>query len=122
MLISEVTYVVRASPLVNDRPSNQRMGFGFEQARAAGGALVAPRPVGVVNFLLQQRTATRELRKLVQHAPFVEQKLREFIALNGATHSPDYILFYAICFAAEQSSAGFTITGHDGKDITLTKS
>jgi hypothetical protein len=72
--------------MANDPPTTLRMGFGYNQARAAGlGGLRADRSPRQVNRLIHDRKpvreATRYLRESIERdpewTPFVEHWIRE---------------------------------------------
>jgi hypothetical protein len=68
--------------MANDNPTSLKMGFGYQQARAAGAPYVAPRPVSTVNFLLNERTAEKEIRDLIRRHSFVGPLVREIIEVQ----------------------------------------
>jgi hypothetical protein len=68
--------------MANDNPTSLRMGFGYQQAKAAGAPYLAPRPVSTVNFLLNERTAEKEIRALVGRYEFLEPLVREMIEVQ----------------------------------------
>lgn len=65
--------------MANDDPTNQRMGFGFVQARAAGAPYVQPRPGWRMNWEVKCSQCARRLRDLVEQDPSVGELVREII-------------------------------------------
>lgn len=71
--------------MANDPPTNLRMGFGYEQARAAGlGGVRADRSPRQVNKIVEQnkidRKAVQELREAAadpEWAPLIEHRVGE---------------------------------------------
>jgi len=49
-----------------DGPAAGRMGFGYEQAKAAGAPFIAPRSGTEINEEIREATAARQLRALIE--------------------------------------------------------
>jgi hypothetical protein len=74
--------------VVNDKPTNQRMGFGFAQAKAAGVPYVGARAVSAMNADLRERHFANALRVTLQKFPNFAD-LIEMAVKNG--HSAEDI-------------------------------
>jgi hypothetical protein len=101
--------------MANDQPTNLRMGFGFQQARAAGAPYQAPHTAAQMDFHLKERAAQRELRALVESEPSNGALVRKIIDRHGANLTSQDILYLVRCCLAAQSETGFVVTGADGK-------
>jgi hypothetical protein len=63
--------------MANDPPTNQRMGFGFPQARAAGAPYVRPRPGYAMDWDINERRYEKELAAIVRRNPSIRAVVRE---------------------------------------------
>ena len=113
------------SAMAMDGPSNRRMGFGFQQARAAGAPYTRPRTAGQMDFALKEKAAEKEIRALVEMNPSLGPTVRQFIKEHTGG-GPDWwpvqdILFVLKCIIASESKTGFTIMGADGKSYKSDK-
>jgi hypothetical protein len=79
VLIGKHTSIARQKPMANDPPTNQRMGFGFQQARAAGAPYVPPGSPSSYNYEVAERQAAKELRELIEQNPALGRRVQEII-------------------------------------------
>src|SRR5437588_12245948 len=91
------------------------MGFGFQQARAAGAPYQPPSTPKKMVLRLKERAAEKEIRTLVERNPSIGPIVRNLVEEHRAKCSVQGILFFVQCVLADQSKTGFTVTGHDGK-------
>src|SRR5258708_7961918 len=71
--------------MANDDPTSLRMGFGYQQARAAGvTGFKSPPSVSKMNFHLSEAAATRKLQDIRQRHPSIEKFLRRVIEVQTA--------------------------------------
>jgi hypothetical protein len=87
--------------MANDPPTNLRMGFGFEQARAAGAPYVAPRPVSRVNWEIKCRQCAKKLRELAIQESSVGKLVREIMEarkVQGLTVCSAVELYHVVLF------------------------
>jgi hypothetical protein len=65
--------------MANDPPTNQRMGFGFPQARAAGAPYVSPRSGYAMDWDVNERRHQKELAALVKLHPSIRTLARQIM-------------------------------------------
>ena len=71
--------------MANDDPTSLRMGFGYQQARAAGvTGFKSPPSVSQMNFHLSEAAATKKLRAIRQQHPSIEKFLLKVIEIQTA--------------------------------------
>jgi hypothetical protein len=74
--------------MTNDPPTSLRMGFGFQQARAAGAPYRAPRTVWGVNFETRERRAEKEIASLAKRYPSLKKRFAEIVREAKAQEYP----------------------------------
>ncbi len=79
--------------MANDKPTNQRMGFGYSQARAAGlGGVRASRSPNQVNKLVKESKSNREYTRLLRIQMRIDPEWRQLIELRiSEGHAPQTI-------------------------------
>lgn len=67
--------------MVNDKPTSQRMGFGYQQAKAAGVPYIAPRSIYAMNTEVRERHFAKALKatllKFPEFSDLVEAAVRQ---------------------------------------------
>ena len=102
--------------MANDPPSHLRMGFGFQQARAAGAPYAAPPTPDQMNFHLREKAAEKKLRTLVLKKPSLAVLVRQYARpRDGGNYlTTQQILFLVECINASNAKNGFVIVGKNG--------
>jgi hypothetical protein len=96
--------------MANDPPTNLRMGFGYQQARASGvtGFKSPPKP-WEMNFHIKWAAAEKTLRRIVKRDPSIKPLVHKFIGQQKAVgeYSAENILYAVLWTRPDLAPAGY---------------